>query len=327
MALPAFLYFYFTTQKIAKITISTSSRVSFSVNLLGSFGVDGLPLADKFLSYQKKCTDICEISPILPARYTIILTASGKTTLTDSIVVNSGENITRTYIFNDDIQIVPVKTLLVDDALPISLVENARLRGWWEFIIIGTDIKNKIWVIKKWENSSQVGILSIERFAPIRTISLGILSSSIDISRSVLIINLLWGSSLLLSTDLVNEKEIPTIPNIISVIPGDIWRIHSQTWMVEVRWDQIIEDNRFTNSIDISPEIRIGYIDKKDTKKLSLSNLPLTESLLIRLDRTTGESVILRKWLDISALFLYGNKPAYIDTLGNISLIEENSIK
>ena len=299
VALPAFLYFYFTTHKIAKITISTSSRVSFSVNLLGSFGVDGLPLADKFLSYQKKCTDICEISPILPARYTIILTASGKTTLTDSIVVNSGENITRTYIFNDDIQIVPVKTLLVDDALPISLVENARLRGWWEFIIIGTDIKNKIWVIKKWENSSQVGIN----------------------------INLLWGSSLLLSTDLVNEKEIPTIPNIISVIPGDIWRIHSQTWMVEVRWDQIIEDNRFTNSIDISPEIRIGYIDKKDTKKLSLSNLPLTESLLIRLDRTTGESVILRKWLDISALFLYGNKPAYIDTLGNISLIEENSIK
>lgn len=57
----------------------------------------------------------------------------------------------------------------------------------------------------------------------------------------------------------------------------------------------MIEDIRFTSSIDLSSGIRIGYIDKKDAKKLSLANLPPIESVLIRLDRITGESVILRK--------------------------------
>ena len=88
-----------------------------------------------------------------------------------------------------------------------------------------------------------------------------------------------------------------------------------------------MEDIRFTNSISLSPEIRIGYIDKKDTKKLSIANLPLTESVLIRLDRTTGEGVVLRRGFDIRTLFFYNNKPAYIDTSENIYLIEEGSTK
>jgi hypothetical protein len=256
------------------------------------------------------------------------LTASGKTTISDNIIINSGENISRKYILSDDIILVPVKTLLIDNALPISLVENARFLGWWEFTVIGTDIKNKIWAIKKWESSSQIGILSVERFVPIRNVSLDILSSSIDLSRSVLIINLVWNSTLLINTDLTSEKEIQTIPNIVSVIPWEIWKIKSQSGgTIEIRGNRIIEDIRFTSSIDLSDEIRIGYIDKSDIKKLSLANLPTTESVLIRLDRTTGESVILRKWFDIETLFLYNKKPAYLDASGNISMIEENSVK
>ncbi len=89
-----------------------------------------MPLADRMLSYEKNCIDSCTISPILPARYSLILTASGKTTISDNIIINSGEDISRNYILSDDILIVPIKTLFIDNALPISLVENARFRGW-----------------------------------------------------------------------------------------------------------------------------------------------------------------------------------------------------
>ena len=47
--------------------------------------------------------------------------------------------------------------------------------------------------------------------------------------------------------------------------------------------------------VDINPRIRIGYISKNDVKKLSLGNFPLSDSVLIQIDRITGESVILRK--------------------------------
>ena len=82
-----------------------------------------------------------------------------------------------------------------------------------------------------------------------------------------------------------------------------------------------IEDIRFTDAIDLTPYIRLGYIDQKDTQKLSLGNFAPGQSVLIRLDRTTGESVVVRKGMGIASLLLYRNAPAYMDSTGDIYTI------
>ena len=129
---------------------------------------------------------------------------------------------------------------------------------------------------------------------PIRNISTPIVSTTIDISRSVVIISLTSGRTLLIPTDLSGEQEITTpSARISSVVSGNLWKILTSSGSYELSGDRIIEDIRFSDSIDISPQIRLGYIDKNDTTKLALANLPLGESLVIRLDRSTGESTIV----------------------------------
>jgi hypothetical protein len=146
-----------------------------------------------------------------------------------------------------------------------------------------------VWVSSKKDTIVQVGILSNERFVPIRNISTPIVRISMDLTRSVVIIDLASSRTLLIPVDLSGEREIGSNPDrpIISVVPGSRWKILTSSGSHELVGERLIEDIRFSDSIDISPEIRLGYIDKKDTSKLRLANLPLGQSLLIRLDRTT----------------------------------------
>lgn len=81
------------------------------------------------------------------------------------------------------------------------------------------------------------------------------------------------------------------------------------------------ENPRFTDWIDASPTVRIGYISAEDSQKLALSNYPLGESVLIRLDRTTGQSQVLRKGLDIRFFYFSQGIPAYVDHSGNSSTL------
>lgn len=108
IALPLYLYYYFTTQRIASISVSAGSGTIFSVQMAGTFGMDGLPLMDKALLYQKDCIESCTLSPVIPATYTVTLTSSGKTTLTDTIAIDSGEKIIKSYGFSADVTFVPI---------------------------------------------------------------------------------------------------------------------------------------------------------------------------------------------------------------------------
>ncbi len=326
LIIPISLYYYLTTHKVAKLSLHVSGWNGYSAHLIGTFWVDELPITDTMLAYQQDCLDVCIFSPILPARYTITLTASGKTTISDTIFINSGDQVSKSYIFSDDIIFTPVWSITKDDAFAIALIDNAVSKNWWEFILIGTDINNKVWVMKKWENITDIGILSPQWFVTSRSISTPIVSHAIDLSHSVLMLGFAGGKSLYMSVvDIKNEKEISSLAhlNILSVIPGNSWRFLTSSGTFELKWDRLIEDIRFTNSIDISPQIRIGYIDKKDTSKLSLANFPLTDSLIIRLDRVTGESIVLRRGIDIQTLFYYNDAPAYIDLSGKIYTIAE----
>ena len=218
VAIPAGAYYYFTSRSIASLEISAGSGVIFTARLTGSFGVDGLPLADRALSYSQECVSQCSIAPILPARYTLTLVSSGQTDISDTILVDTADQLTRSYGFTRDITLQSVG------------------------------------------NISEIGNIS----------------------------------------------------------SGSTWHIRTETGSWISDGDEYNEDIRFTDAIDLTPEIRLGYIDKNDTTKLSIGNFALGNSVLVRLDRETGESRVVREWLDIRALLLYRGRPAYVDTTGQV---------
>ena len=222
IGIPVWAYYYLTTREIASLSISAWTGSVFSVRLLGSWGIDGLPLADRALSYSQDCITECRISPILPARYTLTLTSSGSITLRDDISIDTGNELYRAYTL-------------------------------------------------------------------IRDISFNRIDS----------------------------------PDLSSVASWSTWHIRTETGSSIGDGENRIEDIRFTDAIDLSSGIRLGYIDQKDTKKLSLANLPLGQSILVRLDRNTGESSIVRTGMDIWAFILYRGLPAYMDSRWGIFAIRD----
>lgn len=101
--IPALAYYFFTSRSIASIDISAGSGVIFTARLVGSWGVDGLPLADRALSYNQDCTSRCMIAPVLPARYMLTLVSSGQVDIADTIIINTADQIIRSYSFTRDI--------------------------------------------------------------------------------------------------------------------------------------------------------------------------------------------------------------------------------
>jgi hypothetical protein len=103
IVIPAFAYYYFTSRSIASIGVSAGSGVIFTARLVGSFGVDGLPLADRALSYTQECISQCIFVPVLPARYVLTLVSSGQVDISDTIIVDTADQIDRSYVFTHDI--------------------------------------------------------------------------------------------------------------------------------------------------------------------------------------------------------------------------------
>jgi hypothetical protein len=146
-------------------------------------------------------------------------------------------------------------------------------------------------------------------------------SGKIDITDTLLIDT---GEQLSRSYELIDDIRFTRVDPIdISLISsGSTWHIHTETGSYIGDGEKEIEDIRFTDAIDLTPDIRLGYIDQKDTTKVSIGNFPQGQSVLIRLDRTTGESRVVRRGLSIGALFLYNNRPAYMNPEGDIYTIE-----
>ena len=324
IVIPIALYLYFTRQEIASLAIHGNTGSVFTAHLSGSFWVDGLPLADRVLTYESTCTENCTLSPILPAQYLLTLTSNGKTTITDHFVVNTGNKITKSYTFYDDAIFTRTGTLLHENVNIQALLDDAKSQGVGDFTSIGVDIKGRLWVSRTLGTLTQIGILSSERFTLLRNIVTPVSSVTLDTAGSFLVIRLAWSETMLISIDLSEEKQVslPDSSRIVSVIPGDIWKVRTDSGSVTLQDDRITTDIRFTDSIDISPEIRLGYIDKNDNQRLSLGNFPLGESVLIRLDRATGESHVVRTGMDIQFFLFYHERPAYADGAGTVFTID-----
>lgn len=140
LVIPVSIYYYITTQNVASITIAVGNGNKYTAKLLGSFGLNGLPLADKALLYEKDCIDVCTFSPIIPARYTLTLTSIGKATLTDIIVIDTGDKVTRSYVLTHDIIITPTGTITQNDSQITEIIRNAKDKKIGEFTPVGIDI-------------------------------------------------------------------------------------------------------------------------------------------------------------------------------------------
>ncbi|MBX9809770.1 hypothetical protein K2X92_05260 [Candidatus Gracilibacteria bacterium] len=325
LIIPITLYWYLTTQKIATVSFTVPSQAEFSVKMVGTFGVDGLPLADTVLFYEKTCVSTCVIGPILPAKYSLTIASKDKISITDDISVDAGANIEKSYTLLEDVPFSLVGQINADTSSIENFINNAKNNNLGDYKAIGIDIKNRVWVWRSTDSSSQIGILTLEKFSPIKNTNTILLDARMDETRSVIIASVGSEHLILMPIDLSDEKEIIfSSSDIVSVVPGDTWKLKTNTTSIELRGDRFIEDIRFSDSIDISPDIRLGYIDQKDTKKLSLSNLPSGKSVLIRLDRKTGNTIIIKDGVDIKSFFYFNKKPAYIDTVGNIFLLDIN---
>ena len=323
LVIPISLYWFFTTQKISSVTIIVSWASQFWVKIDGTFALDGLPLADSVLSYEKECVEICEITPVLPAIYQIVVSASWKSLIEDSIVLNTGEKIKRQYQMHDDFVFEKVDTI-PDSRNMITILDVYNSWNTVTIVPIGVDIDGKMWARRSVENISQLGIFSSWQFTPTQNLASPIRDILLDSSHSVLMAKIGTSDYVFFPVDGSSQKQVSFDRDITitGVVPGKNWSFRTQTGSWSLVWARLIEDIRFTDSIDVSPSIRLGYISRDDSQKLSLGNFPTGESLLIRLDRTTGESSIVRKWFDIDMFFYYKNTPAYIDWQNNIYTIE-----
>jgi hypothetical protein len=324
LVLPFSLYWYFTTKKISSLRLEVIGWWEFSFLLNGSLGFDALPLADKVLSYEKNCTDSCVVLPIIPANYTLLIKQSGKIDIRDNINISVGSNLERKYISRNDVVINSVSSINTDLSAANNTVELLKNNFSQGFSLIDIDIQNRVWIMRKNNDSTDIGLVMSGSFVPMKNIPVVTSKIRLDTTKSVFIIEALIGQTELVPVDLSFEKaiRIPEGVDITSVVTNNIWRIWTNSGILELRWDRLIPDLRFTDVIDVSSRTRIGYIDASDTTRLSLGNHDLWKSILVELDRTTGEWFILRENIGVRALFFYQNKPAYIDNNWEIFLIE-----
>lgn len=75
---------------------------------------------------------------------------------------------------------------------------------------------------------------------------------------------------------------------------------------------------RFSDYIDVSDTLRIGYIDVSDTDMLSLQGFPSDRSVLVYLDRTTNTAFLLKNGLDILGFTSLQGEKALVTKDGKI---------
>lgn len=313
------IYWYFFTENTASLTVTIAWGEVFQVALAGTLDNENLPLADRFLNLKRDCVSVCTLSPIAPIRYTLRLTSPGKTTITDDIVIGVGEDAVRTYTFMDDVVIAPVDTTVTGNiSIGTAIVANAMKSDTnYSYTLIWVDADNRVYTERESPIGRDIWILSLEKFQSLYRMPKWAGRFAFDITGKYLIAPIFSDKTLILSLDTKIQKELPII-NVLGYVwwkeekilttSGVILWISSSYWL----------NPRFTDWLDISPTERLGYIDKSDWDKLSLSNLPTWESVLVRLDRITWQSSVIKRWVDMVFMFFLWDMPVYRDRDGKI---------
>ena len=318
IGIPAWLYWYFFRQQVASIHLIIPEGISYHVTLQWKLQNDSLPLADKLIRIERECLWTCVISPVAPIRYDLMLTSSGKVNITDNIALTVSEQKFLNYAFREDIAIEQADILLLGNPdIGAALVGNAVKKDPdFTYTLVGVWRDDVVYAERISPTSRELGILSLERFSPLLDIPSWVGALSLDITGEYFIAPVFSTKTLLIARDISSQKEVP--------IRGVIWysegitesRILTDSGVV-TEWRGSYGSNpRFTDWLDVSLSARIGYISRDDTERLALSNLPQGESILLSLDRATGKTQILKRWVDIRFLFLSQGVPVFLDSAG-----------
>jgi hypothetical protein len=184
-------------------------------------------LADKVLSYEQNCTDSCVVSPIIPANYTLLIKQNEKIDIRDNINISAGSNLERKYISRNDVVINSVSSINTDLSDTNNTVELLKNNFSQEFSLIDIDIQNRVWIMRKNNDSTDIGIVMSGSFVPMKNIPVVTNKIRLDTTKSVFIIEALIGQTEFVPVDLSFEKaiRIPDGIDITSVVTNNIWRI------------------------------------------------------------------------------------------------------
>lgn len=137
LGIPSLLYWYFFSKQTSSFRVETNISSQIHVELQGTISDSFLPLADKFLVFQKDCLGVCEFSSIPPVEYKISVTAPGMIDMHDTQKVHPGESKKASYILHPELVVhESIENTLPDETLAASLIENANttLSGAYSFV-------------------------------------------------------------------------------------------------------------------------------------------------------------------------------------------------
>lgn len=320
IGIPAGIYWYFFSRNTASLTISVGSDVVFSVRLEGVIDNESLPLADRLIFIERECRATCVISPIAPIKYNLSLKSDSKTSIQDTIVINIWEDKEVAYTLSDEVQLeLMTYTLKWDSTLAAPILANANNNTvQTEYTLIGIDSENTVYAERDAFGRRELGILTMDRFAPLYTVPSWVGTIALDKTWQYFLAPVLDRGTLILSLDMQFQREIP-VTNVTWYVRSDNEeKIYTQSWTISLFWNKYVPNPRFTDWIDISWDMRIGYIASDDIDRLSLSNIVPRQSVLVSVDRRTWESLIIQRWLDIDMLMYIDSVPVYVDQEGKI---------
>jgi hypothetical protein len=327
LALPAWIYWFFFRSQIASLQVSVSGSIPYHVSLIGKLDTRSLPLADTLIHIERDCVWTCVFSPIAPIHYSLSLTSTGKVSLTDDIMLAISETKTLTYDLKWDISIEPAMiTPLWNTDIGMAMLANAIKKDPdFNYTLVGVGWDTTVYAERTSTGVRELGILSLDRFAPLWKVPKWVGTILLDITGEYFIAPLFTHKTLILSRDTTRQYELP-LTDVIGYTP---WitdeKILTSSGIITSWHGSYGENPRFTDWLDISPTERLGYIAQDDIEKLTLSHFPAGESVLIVLDRQTNQSYVLKKWIDIRFLFSSQWVPVFLDHEGKLWKIEIDS--
>ena len=306
LVIPFGLYWYFYESRVTSLIFESDRESSFTVELEGTLSYQYFPLLDTAFSYRSTCMQSCIFSPIPPLRYAVRISSSGSEDLRDEVSLVTGES--RKYIVDlaPAFILTPVASFATSD--PIEWTIGKDQSG--DTLSLKTDI------------SGWLGLYTSGKENPSFQITSSITSSKLDASRGYVILQWAYRDQYIVSTDGQRNTIFPFSEEIDMVSFEEVWKVRTKSDLYEYIGSTWQRNPRFTDYVDISSRYRIGYIDRSDTTKLSLQNLPSWESIFILLDRTGTETKIIKKWKDIRGFILYRGTPSILDLDGTVSRID-----
>ncbi len=317
------MYWYFVSSNTSSFVIEATPDIGFLVEVSGKFNNEYLPLADKIIRKSIVCRKSCNIGPLPPAIYDIVLTASGFEILNLVRSIQRWESVREKVIFHPELRITAVSEGISESSLEDeAMIENMKVKNPDSDIHALTRKGEKLFVEIRSNSMRSVGIIKNDVFNQIYQFKDLSADGYLDQTKSVYIIPTGSTDTLIF----LETREVVSIPHFDTLLlarkENNSLIITTQSGSLEKVQSGFRSNPRYTDWIDIDARYRLGYIDAADQAKLSLQNYPLNIGILLVLDRSTGVSTILRTPFILSGFLRIGEKIGYIDRAGNQFILE-----